>query len=50
MSDKELWPSFIQAHHDLEMLESGKVRCKLTGHEMAPMKEVVEVRRCIDPK
>ena len=40
----ELWPSFISAHADLEMIEeSGKVRCKSTGHEMAPSKEAVEV-------
>ena len=40
----ELWPSFIKAHADLEMIEeSGKVRCKSTGHEMAPSKEAVEV-------
>ncbi len=41
---KELWKSFIDAHPDLEQLESGKVRCKITGHEMAPTKEVVEVK------
>jgi hypothetical protein len=34
----------VAAHPDLEMLESGKCRCKLTGHEMAPKKEVIEVR------
>ena len=39
----ELWPSFIAAHPDLEMTESGKCRCKLTGHEMVPQKTVVEV-------
>ena len=33
----------VAAHPDLEMLESGKCRCKLTGHEMAPNKDVVEV-------
>lgn len=43
-ADGELWKSFIEAHADLEMMESGKCRCKLTGHEMVPHKAVVEVR------
>ena len=34
--------SFIAEHPDLEMMESGKCRCKLTGHEMLPQKAVVE--------
>ncbi len=34
----------VAAHPDLEMLESGKCRCKLTGHEMVPNKDVIEVR------
>ena len=41
---KELWKSFVDAHADLEMLESGKVKCRVTGHEMVATKEVVEVR------
>eukprot|EP00961_Rhodomonas_salina_P187944 2536624-Rhodomonas_salina.2 len=40
---KELWKSFIDMHEDLELLESGKCRCKVTGHEMKPLKDVVEV-------
>jgi hypothetical protein len=40
---KELWKSFIDAHQDLELLDSGKVRCKITGHEMKPTKDVVDV-------
>jgi hypothetical protein len=34
--------SFITEHPDLEMMESGKYRCKLTGHEMLPQQAVVE--------
>jgi len=34
--------SFITEHPDLEMMESGKCRCKLTGHEMLPQQAVVE--------
>jgi len=39
----DVWPSFIRDHPDLEMIEeSGKIRCKSTGHEMAPAKDVVD--------
>jgi hypothetical protein len=41
-ADEEVWASFIEAHADLDMMESGKCRCKLTGHEMVPHKAVVE--------
>lgn len=40
---KDLWKSFVDAHHDLEMMESGKVKCKVTGHEMVATKELVDV-------
>ena len=36
--------SFIAEHPDLEMMESGKCRCKRTGHEMLPQKTVIEVQ------
>ncbi|EKX44393.1 hypothetical protein GUITHDRAFT_57834, partial [Guillardia theta CCMP2712] len=33
---------FINSHPDLEMLENGKCKCKITGHEMLPKKDIVE--------
>jgi hypothetical protein len=39
-------PDFVASHPDLEMLETGKCRCRLTGHEMATQKDVVEVSGC----
>jgi hypothetical protein len=43
MVDKE-WEKFLKQHTDLEMLPSGKCRCKLTGHEMVAVVSVAEVK------
>ena len=32
----------VAAHADLEMTQTGKCRCKVTGHEMVPQRGVIE--------
>ena len=34
---------YLSTHSDLEMLPSGKCRCKVTGHEMVANKSIAEV-------
>jgi hypothetical protein len=43
MAENE-WEVFLSSHADLEMIPSGKCRCKVTGHEMCPVKSIAEVR------
>jgi len=35
-------PAFVAAHADAEQLESGKVLCKTTGHEVLPQLDLLQ--------
>ena len=43
MAATEDFAEYVAKHQDLELLPSGKCRCKLTGHEMGPVMSLVEV-------